>query len=160
MCTRKRILRACSLAIYIICANFVHTRECGHSTQVGVESAPDGVRDAINVFIFCDLSPSAGSEAALLTRQWDAVLSDNATTSFSDTGYLLVYQKPALVVSWDDASKKLEYWEVFFTILIHEPAYHPTTQEIYFLIEVKEESSVCLRAQAQQYIGIHSRICL
>ena len=37
VCTRKRMLRAPSLAIFVICAIFVHTREWDHGTQVGVE---------------------------------------------------------------------------------------------------------------------------
>ena len=35
---------------------------------------PDRVGDALNIFLFPDLSPSAGSEAALLTRKWDVIL--------------------------------------------------------------------------------------
>ena len=48
---------------------------------------PNGVGDAINVFLFPELSPSTGSEEALLTRQWDAVFgrghSNNLPTSTS-----------------------------------------------------------------------------
>ena len=35
---------------------------------------PDRVGDALNIILFPNLSPSAGSEAALLTRKWDAIL--------------------------------------------------------------------------------------
>ena len=35
---------------------------------------PDRVEDTLNIFLFPDLSPSAGSEAALLTREWDTIL--------------------------------------------------------------------------------------
>ena len=35
---------------------------------------PDGVGDALNIILFPDLPPLAGSEAALLTRKWDAIL--------------------------------------------------------------------------------------
>ena len=35
---------------------------------------PEGVGDALNIILFPDLSPSAGSEAALLTRKWDTIL--------------------------------------------------------------------------------------
>ena len=35
---------------------------------------PYGVGDALNIFFFPNLSPSAGLEAALLTRKWDAIL--------------------------------------------------------------------------------------
>ena len=43
---------------------------------------PNRVGYAINVFMFPDLSPSVGSEAALLTRQWDDVLGDNTFNYF------------------------------------------------------------------------------
>ena len=35
---------------------------------------PDAVGNAISIFLFLELSPLAGSEAALLARRWDAVL--------------------------------------------------------------------------------------
>ena len=35
---------------------------------------PDGVGDALNIFLFPDISLSDGLEAALLTRKWDAIL--------------------------------------------------------------------------------------
>ena len=34
----------------------------------------DRVKDTLKIFLFPDLSPSAGSEAALLTREWDTIL--------------------------------------------------------------------------------------
>ena len=41
---------------------------------------PDGVGDAINFFLFPDLSPSEGSETALLSRRWDAILGNDILT--------------------------------------------------------------------------------
>ena len=35
---------------------------------------PDRVGDTLNIFLFPDLSPSAGSEASLLTRKWYVIL--------------------------------------------------------------------------------------
>ena len=35
---------------------------------------PDRVVDALNIFLFPNLSPLAGLEAALLTRKWDVIL--------------------------------------------------------------------------------------
>ena len=35
---------------------------------------PDEVGDALNIFLFPDLSPLEGLEAALLTRKWDTIL--------------------------------------------------------------------------------------
>ena len=34
----------------------------------------DGVEDTLNIFLFTDLSPLAGLEAALLTQKWGAIL--------------------------------------------------------------------------------------
>ena len=50
---------------------------------------PVGVEDAINVFIFPDLSPSVGSEAALLAHEWGAIPGGGTITSFSDTRILM-----------------------------------------------------------------------
>ena len=36
----------------------------------------DRVEDTINIFLFTDLSPLAGLEAALLTRKWGAILGE------------------------------------------------------------------------------------
>ena len=35
---------------------------------------PDRVGDALNIFLFPNLFPSVGLEAALHTRKWDAIL--------------------------------------------------------------------------------------
>ena len=55
------------------------------------------VGDAIKIFLFPDLSPYAGSEAALLNHCWDAVLRDNTLTSFSDTRNLPGMQNVILI---------------------------------------------------------------
>ena len=34
----------------------------------------EGVEDTLNIFLFTNLSPLVGSEAALLTRKWGAIL--------------------------------------------------------------------------------------
>ena len=50
---------------------------------------PNGVGDEINVFLFPELSPSAGSKATLPTQRWDVVLGGNNFTSFANTSTLL-----------------------------------------------------------------------
>ena len=50
---------------------------------------PDGVGDALNIFLFPELSPSSGLEAALLTRKWDAILGGGTLTSFVETSLLM-----------------------------------------------------------------------
>ena len=60
---------------------------------------PNGVEDAINVFLLSDLYPFSGSEAAFLNRCWDVVLGENTFTSFSDTGTILEIQKVVPITS-------------------------------------------------------------
>ena len=64
---------------------------------------PDGVGDALNIFLFPDLSPSEGLEAALLTRKWDAILGGGTLTSFIDTSLLRGKQKIAPILGWGEA---------------------------------------------------------
>ena len=56
---------------------------------------PDGVGDALNILLFPDLFPLEGSEAALLTRKWDAILGGGTLTFFEETSFLMVKQKVA-----------------------------------------------------------------
>ena len=50
---------------------------------------PGRVGDTLDIFLFPDLSPSAGSDAALLTRKWDVILGGGTLTSFADTSLLM-----------------------------------------------------------------------
>ena len=50
---------------------------------------PDGVRYAVNLFLFLDLYPEMGLEAALLTRRQDVVICRGTLSSFVDTSLLL-----------------------------------------------------------------------
>ena len=43
---------------------------------------PDGARDDLHIFLFPDLPPLAGLEAALLTWKWSAILGVRTLTSF------------------------------------------------------------------------------
>ena len=60
---------------------------------------PNGVEDAINVFLLPELSPHAGSEAALLTQRWYAVFGVNTFTSISGTSPLMGRKKVVPVTS-------------------------------------------------------------
>ena len=61
---------------------------------------PDRVGDTLNIFLFPDLSPSAVSEAALLTRKWDVILEGGTLTSLADTSLLMGEQKVAPIAEW------------------------------------------------------------
>ena len=91
--------------------------------------------DAINVFLFPDLSPSAGSEAALLVRRWDAILGGGALTFIAYTSLMLVKQKAEPLTSWEEAEKQLESWGVFCHVFLGDADVHPTTYKLYTLIE-------------------------
>ena len=77
---------------------------------------PDGVGDALNILLFPDFSPSSGSEAALLTRKWDAILGGGTLTSFADTSLLIGKQKVFPITGWDKAVSQLEAWDVLWRV--------------------------------------------
>ena len=68
---------------------------------------PDRVGDAVNLFLFVDLSPMTGSEVAPLTRRWDAVFGGGILTSFYDTSLLLGHQKVSPVESCNKAASQI-----------------------------------------------------
>ena len=88
---------------------------------------PDGVGDALNIFLFQDLSPSDGPEAAILTRKWDAILGGGTLTSFAYTSLLMGKQKFAPVTGWEKASYQLEAWAVLCTVFLGDDGAHPAT---------------------------------
>ena len=65
---------------------------------------PDGVGGALNIFLFLDLSLSAGSEAALMTIKWDSMLGGGGggLTCFADTSLLMGKQKVSPTADWDE----------------------------------------------------------
>ena len=64
---------------------------------------PDIVCDTINVFMFTDLSLSAGLEAALLVWRWYAILGGGALTPFSNTSIILDNQRVDPVTTLESA---------------------------------------------------------
>ena len=95
---------------------------------------PDGVGDAINVFLFPDLYPLASSEAALLARRWDSILGGRSLTSFLETSLLLVRQRVEPVTRLETAEKQLEAWGVFCHVFLGDAAVHPTTYKVCNLV--------------------------
>ena len=107
---------------------------------------PDGVGDALSIFLFLDHSPSAGSEAVLLTRKLDAILGRVTLTSFADTSLLMGNQHVAPIAGLYEASSQLEAWAIFCTLFLGDDDAHPATYEIFLLME--ETSGVSLRLRA------------
>ena len=54
---------------------------------------PDGFVDTVDIFLFTDLSLSAGSEAGLVARRWDTVLEISTLKTYVDTESLIQHQK-------------------------------------------------------------------
>ena len=96
---------------------------------------PDGVGDALNILLFLDLSPSAGSKAALLTRKWDAILGGGTLNYFVESSLLMGEQKVAPIMGWDEALSQLEAWEVSCTVFLGDDRVHPATYEMLLLLE-------------------------
>ena len=95
---------------------------------------PDKVEDALNIFLFPDLSLSSGSESALLTRNWDVILGGRTLNSFVNTSLLMGKQKVAPIVCWDNASQ-MNSRAMFCIVFLGDEAKHPATYYMFLLIE-------------------------
>ena len=91
--------------------------------------------DAINVFLFLDLSSLKSSEAALLTRGWDAILGSSSLTPFLYTILLIAKQWVEPMTSWEAAENQLEAWGVFSHVFLIVTAVHPAIYEVCTLVE-------------------------
>ena len=69
---------------------------------------PDRVGDTLNIFLFTDLSPLAGLEAALLTWKWDTILGGGTLTSFAETSLLMGKHKVPPIADWYKAASQME----------------------------------------------------
>ena len=54
---------------------------------------PEGVGDAVNIFLFTDLSLSAISEATLVSRRWGTAPDSSPLVNFKDIASLLQRKK-------------------------------------------------------------------
>ena len=66
------------------------------------------MEDTLKIFLFTDLYPSTGSEAALFTQKWDVILGGGTLNSFADMSLLMGKQKVAPIAGWDEAGSQLE----------------------------------------------------
>ena len=71
------------------------------------------MRDVLNIFLFPDLSPLTGSEAALITQKWDSILGGGTLTSFTDTILVMGKQKVAPIEGWDKAESQFGNYPLF-----------------------------------------------
>ena len=110
--------------------------------------------DAINVFLFPDLSPSESPKVALLARSWYAILGGGSLTSFEETSLLLAKQQVYPVTIWEAAEKQLEALGVLCHVFLEDAAVHPVTYEVCNLIEETTYIGAILREQTQRHPAI------
>ena len=110
---------------------------------------PGRVGDSLNIFLFTDLSPSAGSKMALLTQKWYAILGGGTLTSFTYKNLLMVNQKVAPIVGWEKAASQLEVWPVFCTVFLEYDRAHPAIYKMFLLLEDSSGVRQRLRTQAR-----------
>ena len=79
---------------------------------------PDCVNATVNIFMFPDLSLSAGSEASMVTRIWETALEANTLTSYTDAASLMKQQRIPPIVGWEAAAKMLEQWLIVVNVLL------------------------------------------
>ena len=100
---------------------------------------PDCVNDTVNIFMFPDLSLSAGSKASMVTRQWDTDLDANTLTLYADTAALMKQQCIPPIIGWKAAAKILEQWLVVVKFLLGPQECHPTVFELATILEASDE---------------------
>ena len=111
---------------------------------------PDGVGYALNIFLLPNLFPSAGLEAALLTRKWDAILGGSTLTSSADTSLLMGKKKVSPITGWYEASSQLKAWTVFCMVFLVDDGVQPIPYEMLLLLEETSGGSLRMKAQARQ----------
>ena len=110
---------------------------------------PEGVEDALNIYIFTGLSPLAGLGVALLTQEWYEILGGGTQTSFAETNLLMGNQKVAPIVGWYEAVSQLEAWPVFCTVFLEYDRAHPAIYKMFLLLEDSSGVRQRLRTQAR-----------
>ena len=109
---------------------------------------PDRVGEDLNIFLFPDLSPLEGSDVALLTRKWGAILGGGTLTSFADKSMLMGNQKVSPIIGWDKSVSQLEAWTVFCTVFPGDDSVNLATYKMFLLMEETSGVSPRLRVQA------------
>ena len=70
-------------------------------------------------------------------------------TTFADTSLLMGKQKVAPIAGWEESSSQLEAWVVFCTVLLGDDGAHPTTYEMFLLLEETSGVSPSIKYQAR-----------
>ena len=109
---------------------------------------PEGVINAVNIFILPEIYLEAGTEAALVAQRWDTELHSNILMSYDQTDKMTTKQRIYPIVGWEGAAKILDQWLVLIKFILGPPEIHPALHEISVLVEVTGEVSARLRAQA------------
>ena len=102
----------------------------------------------MNIFMFPDLSLAEVTEAVLVARQWYTLLDSNMLTSYFDTTALMTKEHIAPIIGWERAANMLEQWLVLIDVILGPPEPHPAIYKLSVLVEVADNVSARLHAQA------------
>ena len=91
---------------------------------------PGRVSDAVNIFMFLDLSLLAGTEAALVARHWDTESKSNTLMSYTNTALLMTKQRISPILVWEGSVKLLNQWLMLIDVIIGPPELHPAICEL------------------------------
>ena len=100
---------------------------------------PDCVNNTVNIFMFPDISLSAGSEAFMVTWRWDTSLDAKTLTSYVYAAALMKQQCIPPIIGWKAAAKILEQWLVVVKFLLGPQECHPTVFELATILEASDE---------------------
>ena len=91
---------------------------------------PEGESDAVNIFMFLDLSLLAGTEAALVARHWDTESKSNTLMSYTNTALLMTKQRISPILVWEGSVKLLNQWLMLIDVIIGPPELHSAICEL------------------------------
>ena len=69
---------------------------------------PNGVSDAVKIFMFPDLFLSSRIDSALVMQKWDKLLESNTLTSYAYTAAIMTKQHISPIFVWEGADKMIE----------------------------------------------------
>ena len=109
---------------------------------------PDCVNNTINIFQFPNLSLSAGSKAAMVTRIWGTALYANTIISYANTAAIMKQQRIPPIVGLEASENMLEQWLVMVTVLLGPQERHPEFFGIETLLAAADKFNSRLQSQA------------
>ena len=115
---------------------------------------PNGVSDAVKIFMFPDLFLSSRIDSALVMQKWDTLLESNTLTSYAYTAAIMTKQHISPIFVWEGADKMIEQWIVLLGVILGPQDLRPVIHELTVFVEAGEEVStrLCAQTHHQMYM--------